>query len=1017
MNRSGPAGIPGLQAREDVNSTRLRFTLLGPLMVRRDGSEEDGTRIGTGSPQQGALLAALLLRGGRTAGIGELVAALWEGEPPARAVGMVRTYASRLRHALEDDRTRPRVLVSVGGGYALRVPPESVDAVVFERLVQDARDAAGRGDHAEARRLLLDADALWGGEPLVGLPGPSATAHRERLRLLRLDALEARLEADLALGDHAEAAVELAALAAAHPLRERLHALRMLALYRSGRRAEALGAYATARRSLADELGARPSPVLQDLHQRILRSAADLEPAVPAEPPACAATRAYELPHAVPDFVGRTHELADLRATLTDPGRGGRPARAPVIVTLAGGAGVGKTTLAVQTAHQVADAFPDGVLYADLGTFQSGADEPDEAAGARPVEPSEVLRGFLRRLGVPDAHQPDDVAAAAALYRSWLADRRVLVVLDNAGDAARLRPLLPGGEGCAVLVTGRARPAAFPVDRHLDLDTLGRAEALDLFARIAGEARTAAERSAAEEVLRLCDRLPLAVRIVASRLAAHPDWTVERLLARLSDGHRRLAELRIGRTAVESTFQLAYEHLDAAQARAFRLLALSDAPVISAGTAAALLGTSADEAEELADSLVELGMLASPAPRRYRFHNLTLLFARALGERRGPGERRAAFARLLDYHLEAQREALVLLGETSAQAAGPPRFASASAATQWTTDHLSELFALVTLYADDDALPLSGVAELTLALAQQLDDGSRWAEFVVAARILLDASLSAGDRRGDIAGSLRAEMAGSFVLGYHLIHRAKEPGGTALLRRAVGLCRDLGDEPALAEALGVLALDAFYRRDLASSLRLCEEALAIDVRTGNLRGQGTRLANIAQLHLALGDRASALATGYQGLSLARRADAPVAVAYALYLVGQIQGALDQHAEALSAYDEALTVCWTHSLPLREAQVLMRMAETRLALGQFEDAADTASQSLAVARVIGVDWQQARTRVVLGRAWAALGQTSRARREWRTALDIFTGLGIAETEGVRALLATGAQPSPTGTCAR
>ncbi|MFC5183037.1 AfsR/SARP family transcriptional regulator [Actinomadura harenae] len=989
-----------------MTSTRLRFTLLGPLTVRRDPPEagEGRGELGIGAPQQGALLAALLLRGGRTAGIGDLVAALWEGEPPARAVGMIRTYVSRLRHALEDDRTRPRVLVSTGRGYALRVPAESVDAVVFERLVQDARAAAGRGDHAGARRLLLDAEALWGGEPLVGLPGPSAAAHRERLRLLRLDALETRLDAELALGAHAEAAVELAALAAAHPLRERLHALRMLALYRSGRRAEALDAYATVRRSLAEELGTRPAAPLRDLHEHILRSSPDLTAA--NEPSGDgAAEQVYELPRAVPDFVGRVGELARLRATLTGAARGERRGRAPVVVTLAGGAGVGKTTLAVQAAHEVAGAFPDGVLYADLGAARTG---PDSA----PAEPGEVLRGFLRRLGVVDAEQPnDDVAAAAALYRSWLADRRVLVVLDNAGDTARLRPLLPGGAGCAVLVTGRVRPAALPVDRHLDLGTLDRRDALDLFARIAGEARTAAERSAAEEVLRLCDRLPLAVRIVASRLAARPDWTVESLLGRLADGRRRLAELRLGGTAVESTFQLAYDQLDAARARAFRLLALSDAPVIPVGTAAALLGTGDEEAEELADSLVELGMLAAPAPRRYRFHNLTLLFARALGERQGAGERRAAFARLLAHHLDAQREALVVLGESPAQAprTGPPRFTSASAATQWTTDHLSELFALVTRYASDSALPLDGVAELTLALAQQLDDGPRWAELVVAARALLDAALPAGNRR--------AEMAGSFVLGYHLIHCAKRPGGPELVRRAVELCRELGDEPALAEALSILALDAFYRRDHTSGLTHCREALAIDVRTGNLRGQATRLANIAQLHLETGDRASALAAGYQGLALARRADAPVAVAYTLYLVGQILGSLDRHTEALGAYDEALTVCWTHSLPLREAQVLMRMAETRLALGQFQDAADTASQSLAVARVIGVDWQQARTRVVLGRALAALGQTARARREWRTALDAFVGLGTAESATVRALLATGEQPTTMGACVR
>ncbi|RFU39152.1 AfsR family transcriptional regulator, partial [Actinomadura logoneensis] len=502
-------------------------------------------------------------------------------------------------------------------------------------------------DHAEARRLLREADALWGGEPLVGLPGPAAAAHRERLRLLRLEALEARLGADLALGGHAEAAVELAALTAAHPLRERLHGLRMLALYRSGRRAEALEAYATVRRVLADELDARPSRALQDLHQRILRSAPDAEPAGVG---AAEAEAIGTLPDAVPDFVGRTGELATLLATLTGPGGDGRRGRAPVIVTLSGGAGTGKTALAVRAAHNASNAFPDGVLYADLGGSGPHPGTPGSGVrdgGAGAVEAGDVLRGFLRRLGVPDAHQPDDVGAAAALYRSWLADRKVLVVLDGADDAALLRPLLPGGAGCAVLVTGRARPAALPVDRHLDLGPLDLGDALELFARVAGEARTAAERSAVEEVLRLCDRLPLAVRIAASRLAARPGWTAERLLARLADDRHRLAELRAGGMSVEAVLRGVYDRLDPAPARALRLLALSDAPVIPVGTAAALFGTGEEEAEDLADALVEAGLLTSPAPRRYRFSPLTLPFARALGERageRGPAERRAALA-------------------------------------------------------------------------------------------------------------------------------------------------------------------------------------------------------------------------------------------------------------------------------------------------------------------------------------------------------------------------------------
>ncbi|MBU3867829.1 winged helix-turn-helix domain-containing protein, partial [Streptomyces sp. 4503] len=615
--------------KERAQEQSLRFTVLGPVRAFR-GEEQ----LSTGSPQQRALLAALLLRGGRTATAPELVDALWGDDPPDAAIAALRTYASRLRKAFTP---HSDILVSESGGYAVQVGLGALDIDVAESLAAEAEKARHSGDRLRAHELIGRALDLWDGEALAGLSGPYATTQRARLSEWQLVLTETRLDLDLELGHHTEVVSELTALTAAHPLRERLRELLMLALYRSGRQAEALAVYNDTRRLLAEDLGVDPCAELSDLHQRILQADAELAVSVDDRTHAGPGfVRPAQLPATVADFTGRVafvEELSDELATAEG--------RVMAVSAVAGIGGVGKTTLAVHVAHAARAHFPDGQLYIDL-----------QGAGPVPAEPNAILGAFLRALGTPDSAIPEGVHERAALYRSTLDGRRVLTLLDNARDAAQVRPLLPGTPGCAALITSRTRMVDLEGAHLVDLDVMSPEEALVLFTRIVGAERVSSERDAAMDVVAACGFLPLAIRIAASRLASRRTWTVSTLARKLANQRRRLDELRAGDLAVRATFELGYGQLEPPQARAFRLLGLADGPDISLAAAAVALELDTFDTEELLESLVDASLLESAAPGRYRYHDLVRLYARDRAERhQSAAEREAALSRLLSFYL------------------------------------------------------------------------------------------------------------------------------------------------------------------------------------------------------------------------------------------------------------------------------------------------------------------------------------------------------------------------------
>ncbi|HEX5493105.1 MAG TPA: BTAD domain-containing putative transcriptional regulator [Mycobacteriales bacterium] len=589
--------------------------MLGPIEATTAGGS-----VNLGVRKQRLVFAVLALGANQPVTIDRLVDLVWPDDPPATARGMLHSYVSRLRAALRTAGTDRVGLARVDSGYELRCDPSWVDAHRFTTLLAEARAST-----LDERRLaLLDrALALWRGPALAGIaPAPTWAQLCQGLEEARLAAIEDQVEVRLRLARHDRLVDELLALTGEYPHRPRLTAALMLALHRTGRTGEALRVYQVVRRRLGEELGLEPPAELRNLQVAILRGdrrAGGGTVALTDRPQAGAVPR--QLPAGTTTFTGRTAQLRRLRAAH-------RPSAAVTTISVIDGmAGIGKTALAVHAAHQLADHFPDGQMFVDLHGFSEGVS---------PLEPTVALDRLLRTLGTPVERIPADTDGRAALLRTRLANRRMLIVLDNAVAESQLRPLLPGRAGCLVLVTSRQRLSGLDDAYSMSLDVLPVSDAARLFTRITGiRSPSATERAQVCTIVELCGRLPLAIRIAAARLSARPAWTPAHLVELLRDGPDRLAELRTGQRSVATAFQLSYRRLGPEARRVFRLLGLHPDRDVDVDAVVALAGRPARCVRRLLEDLVDANLLQPGRDGRYRLHDLLGEHARSLARAEG----------------------------------------------------------------------------------------------------------------------------------------------------------------------------------------------------------------------------------------------------------------------------------------------------------------------------------------------------------------------------------------------
>ncbi|HEY7146613.1 MAG TPA: BTAD domain-containing putative transcriptional regulator [Streptosporangiaceae bacterium] len=984
-------------------AAEMEFCLLGSLVVRNGGVE-----VPVRAARQRTVLAALLLKAGRPVGLDELAEALWRGRPPPTARVTAQNYVMRLRNALgEPGRQR---ICTVPGGYMISVTDAELDVTRFEALVE-AADAAAREHSWEVCAARADeALALWRGDPLAEAElEVLAPPQVPRLLELRLAAAQARAEARVHLGQHAAVIGEVRQMAAEHPLRERVHGLLMLALYQDGRQGEALEAYQRARRMLVEELGAEPGAALRALHQQILAGdpALDGDPVLAGREPAAAAAGGgptvipRQLPAGVPHFTGRAAELAALTRLLDHAGNG--RAGTLVISAIGGTAGVGKTALAVHWAHKVAEHFPDGQMYVNLRGY----------APTRPMAPADALAGFLRALGMPGEGIPADTDERAARYRSLLAGRRMLVVLDNAGSEEQIRPLLPGSAGSVVVATSRDRLAGLVARdgaTRLDLDLLPPGDAASLLTALIGS-RARADQATVQTLARLCCRLPLALRVAAEMAVSRPAASLASLAADLADQQRRLDLLDAGgdpKTAVRAVFSWSCAHLSPDAARVFRLAGLHPGPSFDASAAAALTRSTVAAAGQLLDRLARAHLIELAKAGRYSLHDLLRAYARELAQAHDSDqERHEAVTGLLDHYLRSCAAAMKTLdpagshGRPGLAASAAGSLTEPAAARAWLDAERATLAAAVP--AAEREWP-GYATEFSAVLYHYLDTGSHNAEAITIHGCARRAARRTGDRAAE-AGALTRLGRVSWRQGHY--EQAATQFGQAL-----ALCRHPGDQVTEAQALAGLGRVDWRQGRYAQAAGRQQRALTLFRQAGDRGNEAYALVNLGSVVWRQGHDQQACTHFRQALALFRHCGDPTGEACARGCLGDMDAQQGRLEQASIHIGQALVLFRQTGNPTGEACAIATLAGIDMRQGRLTRAATHYRQALALFRRISNLPNEARALICLGGIDLQQDNPRQATARFREGLSLFRQAGDRPGEALalnklgEALLATG-----------
>ncbi|MFE9797343.1 BTAD domain-containing putative transcriptional regulator [Streptomyces goshikiensis] len=1134
----------------DHRPADVHFAVLGSLEVRAGGA-----RIRLGGPISERVLATLLLDPGRVMPIGRLVEAAWDDEPPATAAHQVRKAVADLRQRIPDG---GRLIVTEGAGYRVAVAPERLDLSLFALRLRQARAALDAGRPLDVARELRAALDLWRGPVLSGSGGTAIASASAVLEERRLTAVEQLIEIRLALGESGELVGDLRELIAAHPLREAPRGQLMLALYRSGRQAEALAEFGRVRELLVEELGIDPGPRLTRLYEAILRDSPELAPPEPPAPPRPAtpwagpapvtgtpgwpkaapgsmagagapaepaaggpvadaetatgtgpeapakpgpgfpggpwavggdtdsaaiagapwaegrassavgpealagagpgagagvaagstnaagpgggvgtgaaaggervAPRATEVPRTLPNdltgFTGRERELGRLLERAAAPADG-----ATRIVAIDGMGGSGKTALAIRAAHRLAEAYPDGQLYIDLRGF---------TPGEQPRLPLSVLGALLRSLGVPGERLPEEADSRSCMWRGLLAERRMLIVLDNAADVAQVRPLLPASSNSLVLITSRTRMVELDGCDWMSVGVMSPPDSRALVREALGRSRTEREPEAVEALAELCGHLPLALRIATARLRNRPRWTVRHLVDRLADGTRRLDELRSGERSVEATLRLSYRAMRKEHRDAFRLLGLHPGAEIDVHSAAALLGCGVREAEDVLEHLLDAHLVGQHEIGRYAFHDLVRSFAQSpRGDDDNDGDNdndtveTAATGRLLDHFFAVTEEACRFLypGRDAVDvpfarpAGGLPPIGSAGEAEAYFDREYVTLLAAVAraqergffahavhlarnlvfhLNARSYLSEYAQAADLAVAAARRIGDPAqlrlslsnqtvsraklgRFREGIAAASEALDIAVSLGDRHGeaycrDLLGMLHS------CLG-HLA------AGRSHLERAVELYREAGSNRQ--ETYALCNLSSVYtwlgrHREAASA---AERAVAISRRLGARNEEISALNDLAIARLATRDHSAARSAAEQALELSDESRMPENLALTLALAADASLHLGRTRQAVAHADRAYGLIRAKGTALRQAVVENILGDVHCRRGEFDRALALHESAYELAAAIEYRIEAARALRGMSAALAATGRTGRAEILRRCADDVMESMRV------------------------